>query len=482
MTVHDPEAWRSKPQAQDVDYPEPEKLHKVLKEIETFPGLVSTTEIDRLSAQMANVADGKAFLLQSGDCAELFSYCNPAQIEAKLKLTLLMSLIIVHGVRLPVVRVGRIAGQYGKPRSKPTEVVDMGGEKCTVLSFRGDNVNGLDIADRAPDPERLLSAYFRSAATLNYIRSWLSSGNADLHAPQSWSFHHVQSEYLQCEFGRITREIADALDFMKTVGATPGDGETPANALNTVDYFISHECLMLEYEDALSHRTSQGLYDLSAHTVWLGDRTRQVDGAHVAFVRSIRNPIGIKVGPSMDAEELIRILDAVNPAMVKGRVTLITRYGAGNIKDMLPQHIRAVQSSRHSGLVVWCCDPMHGNTITSKYNSSIKTRMFSDIVKELAAALQIHAQLENRLGGVHLELTGDNGVTECIGGSMELSDQDLSRNYLSYCDPRLNYEQSLDIAFLISEVLRSQRTGKGLESDAIVRALSQYMDVNLPSP
>ncbi|WFC98628.1 3-deoxy-7-phosphoheptulonate synthase [Malassezia yamatoensis] len=469
------ESWREKRIEQDVQYPDNAHLQRVLDQLGTLPGLVTPFEIDRLRNQMAEVAEGNAFLLQCGDCAELFSYCNPQQIEAKLKLTLLMSLILIHGARLPVVRIGRMGGQYAKPRSKPTEVVEMpNGEKRTVLSFRGDNVNGLGLDERVPNPDRLLSAYFHSTATLNYVRSWISSGYADLHAPQAWSFYHVQSEYLQREFSRITDSIVDTLDFMKTVGADPSSDAN--HVLNTVDYFISHEGLMLEYESKLTRETEKGAYDLSAHTIWLGDRTRQLDGAHIEFFRSIRNPIGIKVGPSMSAKQLIDTLDIVNPDYEKGRVTLISRYGAQKINDILPEHIRAVQATKHNGKVIWCCDPMHGNTVSSPLNPSIKTRIFADIVTELTSSLRIHAAENNRLGGVHLELTGDEGVTECIGGSMQLSDEDLSRKYLSYCDPRLNYEQSLDIAFILSEVLRAQRKGTADVSDAIVSALAHSID------
>lgn len=463
-------AWRSKPIAQDVGYPDEKALRHVLEKLETLPGLVTPVEIERLRSQLATVAEGQAFLLQCGDCAELFSYCNPNQIEAKIKITLLMSLIIIYGARLPVVRVGRFAGQYAKPRSKPTEVVELpDGSKKEVLSFRGDNVNGLGVDERTPDPQRLLMAYFHAAATLNYVRGCLSSGMADLHAPHSWSFQHVQDKELQQQYARIMDAITDALDFMKTVGADPSG---PNQVLNTVDYFSSHEGLMLEYEQALTHDNPQGTYDLSAHTVWIGDRTRQLDGAHVEFFKQIRNPVGVKVGPSMSPTELVAMLDALNPSLEKGRVTLISRYGAGKIADLLPAHIQAVQSSRHSGTVVWCCDPMHGNTIASPSNPKVKTRMFSDVVAELTKAMEIHASMNSRLGGVHLELTGDDGVTECIGGSMELSDEDLARRYLTHCDPRLNYEQSLDIAFIISQVLRSQRLGTN-EGAHLVQALSQ---------
>ncbi|KDN52215.1 DAHP synthetase [Tilletiaria anomala UBC 951] len=478
-------SWRSKPVAQDVVYPDAENLSTVLQQLKSLPGLVTPTEVDRLRKQLADVADGKSFLLQSGDCAELFSYCNPTQIEAKLKLSLLMSLIIIWGARVPVVRLGRVAGQYAKPRSKATEVVDFDGEKKEVLTFRGDNVNGFDVRDRKPDPERLLKAYFHSSATLNHIRASLSSGFADLHAPMSWSFSHVRSPALQAEFERIVESLTDALDFMKTVGADPESRSESGSSLSSVDYYISHEGLMLEYEEALTRvqkPSSKGLhsnssaereertpsevpYVLSAHTIWLGDRTRQLDGAHIEFFRGIRNPVGIKVGPSMKPDELVKLLDVIDPRCERGRVTLIGRYGAKNVDALLPAHIRAVNASSHAQSVIWCCDPMHGNTTSSPSNPSVKTRLFSDIVTELASALRIHQSLGSRLGGVHLELTGDmdeNGfsVTECVGGSMQLQDRDLARNYQSHCDPRLNYEQSLDIAFLISHFLRGQRLGK----------------------
>lgn len=452
------DSWRSKPKAQDVKYDDPAQLANVMERLSSLPGLVTPVEIDRLQDQLSRVADGQAFLLQCGDCAELFSYCNPQQIEAKIKLTLLMSLIIIYGARLPVVRVGRMAGQYAKPRSKPFETITLPtGEQKEVLSFRGDIVNEIDIDNRVPDPERMISAYFHAAATLNYTRGCLSSGMADLHAPRTWSFHHVQSKSLQQEFERIADAITDALEFMRVVGAQPtGD----SNALNTVDYFTSHESLMLEYEHALTRDTPRGAYDLSAHTVWIGDRTRQIDGAHVEFAKHIKNPVGMKVGPSMQPDELVRALDVLNPDVVKGRVTLITRYGASKIHEMLPGHIKAVQASKHAKAVIWCCDPMHGNTVTSQSDPKLKTRMVSAIVSELTSCVHIHASLGSIMGGVHLELTGDEGVTECMGGSMELSDEDLKQRYLTQCDPRLNYEQSLDIAFLISQALRSNRLGE----------------------
>lgn len=340
--------WKSKKEAQQVDYPSQEAFQSVMGRIERLPGLVSPNEIDRLRSQLASVAEGNAFLLQTGDCAELFDYCNPEQIQAKLKLSLLMSLILIWGARKPVVRIGRIAGQYAKPRSKPTEIITkvdpVTGEasKHEIMSFRGDNINAFSAepaSGRIPDPERLLQAYFHSAATLNHIRSELASGLADLHAPRQWSFQHVQSSALQAEFESVVESLTDALDFMKTIGADPSTFSS-SSVLNSVDYFISHEGLSLAYEEALTRlvrkptptnpnparnvhpsdlasgnldKEALERYDLSAHTIWLGDRTRQLDGAHVDFFSSIRNPVGIKVGPSMKPQELIEILDILNP-------------------------------------------------------------------------------------------------------------------------------------------------------------------------
>ncbi|PWN46823.1 DAHP synthetase [Violaceomyces palustris] len=535
--------WRSKDQAQPVVYPSEDDLKSVLAKISTLPPLVSPVEVERLRYQLSNVAQGKAFILQAGDCAELFDYCTPKQIEAKLKLSLLMSLIIIWGARIPVVRIGRIAGQYAKPRSKPTETVtrrdEQGNEyKEEILSYRGDNINAFppDSKQRTPDPERLLQAYFHSTATLNHIRSSLSSGLADLHAPRQWSFQHVKSSALQQEFESVVDSLTDALDFMRTIGADGGVKEPSVagqgSVLNSVDYFISHEGLSLEYEEALtrlSHlpyqrssrrilkggdRVEQARYALSAHTLWLGDRTRQLDGAHMDYFSSIRNPIGIKVGPSMKPQELVDILDVLNPDVelpsssedweeeeeeegwegyegeydhgvtkspspsqspssstsrsrssrrrmgkVKGRVMIIIRMGASKISTNLPPLLRAVKESAHSSSVIFLCDPMHGNTVISPSDPSgqLKTRAFGDIISELVSSLEIHSQEGTRLGGVHLELTGDEDVTECYGGSMRLGPEELERNYQSHCDPRLNFEQSLDVAFLLSHYLRKQR-------------------------
>ncbi|CAO1638627.1 unnamed protein product [Sympodiomycopsis kandeliae] len=458
-----PSSWRTKPISQDVRYPDAEHLSSVLTRLRSLPGLVTPDSIDQLSNRMQDVANGKAFLLQAGDCAELFQDCTPEKIQAKLRLVLMMSLVIIWGARVPVVRVGRIAGQYGKPRSKDTEIVDLNGVPTEVLSYRGDNVNGFDKTNRSPDPERLLQAYFHSTATINHIRGLLESGFADLHTPLSFTFDHVRDQSLQESYKEISNSILDSLDFMKTVGADPSSSNGGDSSLNRVDYFTSHEGLMLEYEEALTRcGTAGGEYNLSTHLLWLGDRTRDLDGAHIEYFRGIRNPIGIKVGPSMKPEELVRLLDIVNPNCIKGRVTLIGRFGASKITDCLPNLIKAVQASKHSDNIIWISDPMHGNTISLPSHPQIKTRLFTSIISELTSSFSIHSQCNSTLNGVHLELTGevdenDESVTECVGGSMQLSENELQKRYKTHCDPRLNVEQSLDVAFLISSKLKEQR-------------------------
>ncbi|KAI9456330.1 DAHP synthetase [Boletus coccyginus] len=468
-----PSSWKSKHAAQAVHYPDLEHLSSVLVKINTLPPLVTPSEIERLRFQLAAVQRNEAFLLHAGDCAESFDACTQQNISAKIGLILSFSLILIWGGRLPVIRVGRIAGQYAKPRSSSTERI---GDK-EVLSFRGDNVNGLDPNDRAPDPQRLLSAYFYSSATLNYIRGLLTSGFASLHHPRDWSLSHVRSPSLRSEFEKITEGLSDALDFSRTVGVDSGKESVPfergggRGVLGEVDFYTSHEGLMLDYEQALTREfplaespsgASQetGYYNTSAHFLWIGDRTRQLDGAHVEYFRGIRNPIGIKVGPTLGNEELTHLLDIINPDKEFGRVTLITRYGAGKAKKHLPGHIQAVKASRHP--VAWVCDPMHGNTLTS--GMGLKTRHFGTIISELTSSINIHTACGSRLGGVSLEFTGelnDKGfsVTECLGGSMELSEEELGLRYQSFCDPRLNFEQSLDVAFLVSNYFKEARRG-----------------------
>ncbi|KAF2726454.1 phospho-2-dehydro-3-deoxyheptonate aldolase [Polyplosphaeria fusca] len=444
-----PSSWKSKPIKQIVTYEDAAAVSAALTKLSSLPPIVTPTEITKLKAGLKDAALGKAFLLQGGDCAELFSYCADDAIDSKIKLLLQMSLVLIWGSNKPVIRIGRMAGQYAKPRSSPTEVVD--GKE--IPSFRGDILNGFDTSARHVDPERLVSAYFHSATTLNYVRGQLASGIADLHNPLDWGLGHVRDKDLQAKYQKIVHSISDSLRFMRTIGADT------AGQLQTVDLFTSHEGLVLEYEQSLTRRLrhpaaspqiqaspdGKGWYNTAAHFLWIGDRTRQTDGAHVEYFRGIENPIGIKVGPSMKSDELIRLLDIVNPAKEIGKVTLITRYGEDKVETMLGPHIEAVKASGH--VVVWQCDPMHGNTRSTE--AGIKTRHFSSIFSELSSALKIHKQHGSYLGGMHLELTGD-AVTECVGGSQGLEEDDLSLNYTTYCDPRLNEKQALELAFLVA--------------------------------
>lgn len=451
-------------------YPDRPALEQSLAKLEQLPPIVTPHEIVKLKRSLRDVALGKAFLLQGGDCAELFSYCHNDAIDAKIKLLLQMSLVLIWGANKPVVRVARMAGQYAKPRSSPTEVLD----GKTVPSYRGDILNGFESDERDLDPERLVQAYFHSAATLNYIRGQLSSGAADLHNPLDWNLGHVKDEELQAKYQRTVSSITESLRFMRTVGADN------AAQLETVDLFTSHEGLLLEYEQSLTRllkhppgytptiaeasdssaivdddEEGKGWYNTSAHFLWIGDRTRQLTGAHVEFFMGLENPTGIKVGPSMEAEELVSLLDMIDPAKEVGKVTLITRYGEGKIDSKLGAHIHAVKKSGHT--VVWQCDPMHGNTHSTA--TGIKTRNFSSILSEVSSALRIHAENDSFLGGVHLELTGD-AVTECVGGSENIVEEDLSLNYTTYCDPRLNEKQALELAFLVANFIRSPEEAK----------------------
>ncbi|MCJ1373907.1 Aromatic/aminoadipate aminotransferase 1 [Loxospora ochrophaea] len=453
-----PSSWTTRPIKQDVAYQDRASVDKALAKLERLPPIVTPTEIVKLKRSLREVALGKAFLLQGGDCAELFDYCEEHAIGSKIKLLLQMSLVLIWGANKPVVRIARMAGQFAKPRSSPTEIY----QGVEIHSFRGDNINGYSYQDRTPDPSRLVAAYFHSATTLNYIRASLSSGIADLHSPLDWELGHVRDEIIKAQYQRIVESITESLRFMRTVGA-----DSTASGLETVDLYTSHEGLLLEYEQCLTrklrHPTGrmvgsqpeigksedskdpEGWYDTSAHFLWIGDRTRQLDGAHVEFFRGLENPIGIKVGPSMPASELVALLDIVNPSREIGKVTLITRYGETKINALLGDHIEAVKDSGH--VVVWQCDPMHGNTRSTPVG--IKTRQFSSILSEVSSALRIHREHGSFLGGVHLELTGD-AVTECVGGSEGLTDEDLSLNYTTFCDPRLNEKQALELAFLVA--------------------------------
>ncbi|KAK3987050.1 putative phospho-2-dehydro-3-deoxyheptonate aldolase [Cladorrhinum sp. PSN332] len=452
-----PESWRSKPVKQCPEYPDEAALQKSLAELRKLPPIVHPREIIKLKEHLRDVAQGKAFLLQGGDCAELFDYCQQDAIESKIKLLLQMSLVLIWGADKRVVRIGRMAGQYAKPRSSPMETVD--GKQ--VPSFRGDILNGFHLDERELDPNRLVKAYHHSSATLNYIRAAISSGIADLHRPLDWGLGHVRDPELKAKYQEAVNFLTDMLRFMHTIGADKTE------KLDTVDLFTSHEGLLLEYEQSLTrllddptafpHGSKREYYDTSAHFLWIGDRTRQIDHGHVEFFRGIANPLGVKIGPTTPISDLLELLRTLNPDREPGKITLITRYGAGKVADLLPAHIRAVEDSEYKQTVVWQCDPMHGNT--QSVSGGIKTRRFSDIFSELQQTLRIHKEQGSYLGGVHLELTGD-AVTECMGGSEGLDEDDLSTNYTSFCDPRLNEKQALELAFLIADHYRQERKEK----------------------
>ncbi len=438
-----PNDWHGRPIHQQPEYGDPAEVRRALDQVRQLPPLVHPGEVDALRSHLADVSLGRRFLLQGGDCAERFRDCNMQAIESKLRILLQMSLVLTWGARIPVVKVARMAGQYAKPRSRPTEIIN----GVEVASYRGDHVNDRPADKRAPDPARLVQAYFHSAATLNYVRALLDGGFADLHEADDWDLGFVRNTSRRGQYEALVERILDAMSFLHTTGASADP------ALRTVELYSSHEGLLLPYEEALTEKFDDGWYNVGAHFLWIGDRTRQLDGAHVSYFSGLRNPIGVKVGPSMEPDELVELLDALDPDRVPGRITLITRYGADRIHDLLPGHLKAVQAAGR--LPVWSCDPMHGNTRST--DNGFKTREFSNIRRELGAAFQIHASHGSVLGGVHLELTGED-VTECVGGPQELDEQDLPRSYETFCDPRLNYAQSLEMAFLMAQTLQHHRT------------------------
>lgn len=433
-----PASWRGKPAKQMPTYPDADSLALALDELRRLPPLVTSWEILALKRQLAEAQEGKRFLLQGGDCAESFSDCESSLISNRLKVLLQMSLVLVHGLRLPVVRVGRFAGQYAKPRSADTETVD----GVTLPSYRGDFINqpAFTEAARIPDPRRMIKGHARSAMTMNFVRSLIDGGFADLHHPEYWNLGWVGQSPLADEYHRIVAGIGDAVRFMETLS-----GEEVHN-LNRVDFYTSHEALLLPYEEALTREVPRqwGWFNLSTHYPWIGMRTADLDGAHVEYLRGVRNPIAVKIGPSVTPEVLLPLIDALNPEDEPGRLTLIHRMGAAQVASKLPPLLDAVR--REGRRVLWIADPMHGNTEST--SNGYKTRRFANIRSELEQAFDAHAAAGTRLGGVHLELTGED-VTECTGGARELTDSDLARCYRSTVDPRLNYEQSLEIAMLI---------------------------------
>ncbi|MDY7108700.1 MAG: 3-deoxy-7-phosphoheptulonate synthase class II [Planctomycetota bacterium] len=434
-----PTSWTSRPATQQPTYPDRAALDEAVAQLATLPPLVTSWEIESLKDQLAEAADGKRFLLQGGDCAESFDDCEPGAIADKLKILLQMSLVLVYGTRKRVIRVGRFAGQYAKPRSEDAETRD----GVTLPSYRGDLVNHLPFTEEArrPDPALLVRGYERAAMTLNFIRSLVDGGFADLHHPEYWNLGFVKHSPHAREYQHIVEAIGDSVRFMETIS------NAPVGQTNRVDFFTSHEGLHLLYEQAQTRQVPrrEGWYDLSAHMPWIGMRTCNVDGAHVEFFRGVRNPIGIKIGPPMTPEWLQDLLNILHPDNEPGRLTLIHRFGAHGIAEHLPPLIDTVQKSGKT--ILWCCDPMHGNT--EKTAAGIKTRKFEHILAELEQAFEIHQNMGSCLAGVHFELTGDD-VTECTGGARGLTDDDLNRRYRSQVDPRLNYEQALEMAMRIT--------------------------------
>jgi len=434
-----PASWRREPIAQEVVYADRDSLEKMVDRLARLPPLVTSWEVETLKRQLAEASRGERFLLQGGDCAESFHDCRSHPIASKLKILLKMSIILVYGSKRQVTRVGRFAGQYAKPRSAETETR----EGVTLPSYRGDLVNHsrFTLEDRTPDPTLLLRGYERAALTLNFIRSLVQGGFADFRHPDMWDLDFVNHSAQSDDYRGIMATISDSIRFMETIA------DRSLTELNRVEFFTSHEGLHLDYEQAQTRKVPRrtGWYNLSTHLPWIGNRTRGLGGAHVEYFRGIANPIGVKVGPSMTPEELLELAEVLNHHNEPGRLTLVHRFGADRIEKCLPPLIEAVLRSGRP--VVWCCDPMHGNTMTTQ--TGTKTRSFDDILSELDRAFDIHHRLGSILGGVHFELTGEN-VTECIGGARGLQEADLDRAYHSDVDPRLNYEQALEMALLVT--------------------------------
>ncbi|KPK60181.1 MAG: phospho-2-dehydro-3-deoxyheptonate aldolase [Gammaproteobacteria bacterium SG8_31] len=436
-----PASWRTRKTVQQPSYPDAAEVERVLGTLSALPPLVVSGEVEELKKQLAEAQQGRRFLLQGGDCAESFDECSSDRIAAKLKILLQMSVILLHGLKKPVIRVGRMAGQYAKPRSADTETR----EGTTLPSYRGDLVNrsGFTSGDRVPDPELMLRGYERAALTLNFVRALVDGGFADLHHPEYWDLAFFSHSPMEKEYRRIVKSIADSLDFFESISGGP------VHHTRRIDFYSSHEGLHLLYEQAQTRfiERRKRWYNLSTHFPWIGMRTADVDGAHVEFFRGVSNPLAIKVGPAMTGEWLQELIARLNPRNEPGRLTLIHRFGVNDIEQRLPSLIEAVRAT--GSTVLWSCDPMHGNTESTA--SGLKTRRFDRILRELQLAFEIHQDMGSHLGGVHFELTGDD-VTECTGGARGLNDGDLARAYRSQVDPRLNYEQALELAMIIGDI------------------------------
>lgn len=448
MTIWTPDSWRSKPIVQQPAYTDPAQVKAVEQELANFPPLVFAGEIRSLHNQLAKVANGQAFLLQGGDCAETFAEFNANKIRDTFKVLLQMAIVMTFAGRSPVVKVGRMAGQFAKPRSSDLETKD----GVSLPSYRGDIINDIafDEASRAPDPQRLLRAYHQSAATLNLLRAFAQGGFADLHQVHRWNLGFVEKSPLGEKYQHLSEQIDQTLAFMEACGMSASN--TPQ--IKETAVYTSHEALLLGYEQALTRQDSltQDWYDCSAHMLWIGDRTRQPDHAHVEFLRGVKNPVGIKIGPTTQKDDLLALLDTLNPANLPGRITLIARMGANKIGEHLPPLVRAIQAEGRQ--VVWSSDPMHGNTITA--SSGYKTRSVDAILAEMKGFFEVHRAEGTHAGGVHLEMTGHN-VTECIGGAFQITEEGLADQYDTFCDPRLNGEQALELAFLIADTMKAAR-------------------------
>jgi len=443
-----PQSWRNKPIRQVPAYPDPAKLAAMESKLASYPPLVFAGEARRLKVQLAAVQEGRAIVLQGGDCAEAFGDFTANIIRDTFRVLLQMAVVLTFGVSLPVVKLGRMAGQFAKPRSSETETIG----DDTFLTYRGDIINGPEFTaqSRTPDPQRMEMGYFQSAGTLNLLRAFASGGYADLHEVHRWNLGFVERSPLAARYSELSSRIDETLRFMTACGMTSEN----TREMRETDFYVSHEALLLPYEQAMTRvdSTTGDTYACSAHFLWIGVRTRQPDGAHVEFLRGVRNPLGIKVGPTTDPDELIRLIDILNPTDEAGRITLIARMGAEKVEKLLPPLLRRVRQEGRK--VAWLCDPMHGNTISTA--AKVKTRNFDSILTEVRRFFDAHTAEGTWAGGVHIEMTGRQ-VTECVGGAHQLTEADLGGAYETFCDPRLNAEQSLELAFLVAEELKARR-------------------------
>ncbi|SBT18344.1 Phospho-2-dehydro-3-deoxyheptonate aldolase [Marinomonas gallaica] len=441
------QSWRTKQALQQPEYPNAAALAGVEQTLSTMPPLVFAGEARQLRSELAEVGKGNAFLLQGGDCAESFAEFAANNIRDTFKVLLQMAVVMTYAGKCPVVKVGRMAGQFAKPRSAGMENID----GVELPSYRGDIINGIDFTEgaRVPDPERLIKVYNQSSATMNLLRAFSQGGFADLHEVHKWNLDFIKNSPAGERYQSVANKIDDALQFMEACGIGAG-----ASQLRETSFYTSHEALLLPYEEALTRQDSLtgGWYDCSAHMLWIGDRTRQIDGAHVEFLRGVNNPIGVKAGPSMDPEDLLRLCDTLNPNNEEGRLNVIVRMGADKVADGMPNLIRAIE--REGKKVVWSSDPMHGNTI--KASTGYKTRKVDDVLREVQQFFEVHKSEGTYPGGVHFEMTGQN-VTECVGGAFQVTEADLANRYHTHCDPRLNADQSLELAFMIADTLKKAR-------------------------